>query len=282
MGFKTQIHGFMEELEHRGVQPRRLAEELEKVMEASKKILPRRTFIHDSYEVRINIRDLDEKRDLFEELRPQLERHLWEKSKAKKYQVLTVKITVTIHGARKLKRNEIEIESWFTTTPERKAEPRPEEQEPIKQEAPIPPVTPRHQPQLKLWVQQEETKESGETGVKLGPVPSGLSPGAISFDTREQCFTVLLPEGAKVRIGRNSASEKENTLDVQIPTVSRKQVELSYEKGSFYLRDTGSKHGTRVNGEDIGRDGSARKLKDGDRIGLGSKEDNLILAVKIE
>lgn len=64
---------------------------------------------------------------------------------------------------------------------------------------------------------------------------------------------------------------RRGSYEVYIPDspVSRDHAELIYQNGEFYIRDLGSKYGTRVNGIAVPADGA--RLSDGDRIQLGTR-----------
>ena len=66
-------------------------------------------------------------------------------------------------------------------------------------------------------------------------------------------------------IGRTSA----NDIFVPDKPVSRRHAEITFMDGTFYIRDLGSKNGTRVDGDNVSSDPEA--LKDGLKIQLSSK-----------
>lgn len=59
--------------------------------------------------------------------------------------------------------------------------------------------------------------------------------------------------------------------DIQLPgaLVSRQHAELTYSRGSWWVRDCGSFNGTRINEQRIKQ---STRLSDGDRVGIGSYE----------
>lgn len=117
-------------------------------------------------------------------------------------------------------------------------------------------------------------------------VLSSITVVTISFLALKEAFAervslILLPEGKdfsdpivirsrKVTIGRGP----ECSLQIFDPFVSSRH-SLIFRKGvDFYLKDLGSKNGTKVNGVDI----ETIKVKNGDIIRIGEKEFKVMIA----
>lgn len=84
-------------------------------------------------------------------------------------------------------------------------------------------------------------------------------------------FAVWRVSGAHQRVGRSSRNE----IPIADPTVSKEHAEITSRDGRFYVRDLGSRNGTRVNGVE------AREplpLTPGDRVEIG----HVLLAVTKE
>lgn len=66
---------------------------------------------------------------------------------------------------------------------------------------------------------------------------------------------------APVVVGRDPGCD----LRIPEPTASKRHLEVAWEQGSFHLRDLGSTHGTRLNGEPV----AAAQLADLDKVTVG-------------
>lgn len=82
-----------------------------------------------------------------------------------------------------------------------------------------------------------------------------------SGERREMYFK----EGDMAEIGRG----KENDLVLEAPNISRHHAIVVWKEEDFYLKDLGSKNGSKVNSEKIDQE---YRLKDGDIIRLASTE----------
>jgi NADPH-dependent 2,4-dienoyl-CoA reductase/sulfur reductase-like enzyme len=97
---------------------------------------------------------------------------------------------------------------------------------------------------------------AGDTAAPGRADPSSLAPA--------WSYTRLAP-GETVTIGRDHHS----TLVLDHATVSRRHAEISYDNGSYLLRDLGSKNGTFINGELL-EPRIARALQPRDQLRIGT------------
>jgi pSer/pThr/pTyr-binding forkhead associated (FHA) protein len=91
-----------------------------------------------------------------------------------------------------------------------------------------------------------------------------MSAVLISTKDKKQLANVPLT-GSRFTVGR---SPKCN-LPVDEPLASRQHVEITCERGLFWVQDLGSRNGTLLNGEKISE---RRQLKDGDEITIGATQ----------
>jgi len=85
---------------------------------------------------------------------------------------------------------------------------------------------------------------------------------------------VPIPKDKACIIGRSS-EEWEPYLAFQSAYISRKHFEVTYESNAFFITDLFSKHGTKVNGEEL-QPGTPRLLKEQDVITLANEEAALV------
>lgn len=90
-----------------------------------------------------------------------------------------------------------------------------------------------------------------------------LSGGGFSLDFDS---SRLINDGGRIRIGRNSRSAD---LILSHDSISKCHAAIFRKGQSLYLEDCGSSNGTKVNGESLGKEVKAIKLKEGDRVSLG-------------
>lgn len=86
--------------------------------------------------------------------------------------------------------------------------------------------------------------------------------------------SVPIPKDKACIIGRSS-EEWEPYLAFQSAYISRKHFEVTYESNAFFITDLFSKHGTKVNGEEL-QPGTPRLLKERDVITLANEEAALV------
>jgi class 3 adenylate cyclase len=80
-----------------------------------------------------------------------------------------------------------------------------------------------------------------------------------------ESFTVEIPEGKVLPIGRKPSPESHEKLVLALPEVSANHAELYADAGGWSIQDTGSTNGTRLNGEML-TPGRKYPLQSGDRI----------------
>ncbi len=85
---------------------------------------------------------------------------------------------------------------------------------------------------------------------------------------------VVLPEEGEVTIGRTA----DNTVVIDDALVSRQHAVITQDPSGHWIRDLGSRNGTRLNGKRL--EGDARPLKNGDRIALGGNQ--VLLSYQME
>ncbi len=117
-----------------------------------------------------------------------------------------------------------------------------------------------------LMYEEDETifEDEGETmdvGEELAPPATLTVVKSLDLDPGET-FEIT---GGTTRVGRSTG----NDIYIPDPPVSRKHAEIYFDGHTFYIRDLGSKYGTRVNGRSISSGGAS--LYDGAQIQLGTK-----------
>jgi hypothetical protein len=95
------------------------------------------------------------------------------------------------------------------------------------------------------------------------PVSYELSGGGFRLDLGA---SRLSRDGDRVRIGRN---RRESDEILNHESISKCHAAIFRRGDSLYLEDCGSSNGTKVNGETLGKEVKAIKLKDNDQISLG-------------
>ena len=121
---------------------------------------------------------------------------------------------------------------------------------------------------LKRWASPEVVSDPPAIQ-KEEPLPKEISEPATepSVSTRAK---LTLPDGLEIRITNNSQiigrAEMARALGLdELCLISHKQFQVTCADGKYFIEDTGSANGTRLNGEDIKGKGTV-ELKDGDII----------------
>ncbi len=227
------------------VQPIELARKLAKEMDDHRTVSVSRVYVPNEYTIYLSPQDREQFTGYEESLVGELQEYLAEHARRERYALLTAP-NVLVTADADLAVGEFGIATRLVSADG--AEPEPEE------ELPELPVGQAGQTMIyRAPVPAPDTAEDAP------PAPAELEVVTLTIAGRKEEVTE-----PRLVLGRSRACD----VYVNDLNVSRRHAELRQEGATYWIVDLGSTNGTEVNGKRVQRE----RLRDGDRITLGSTE----------
>jgi Protein of unknown function (DUF3662)/FHA domain len=224
------------------VQPVELARKLAKEMDDHRTISVSRVYVPNEYTVYLSPSDRTQFESYEQSLQTELEDYLAEHARREQYALLSTPRVAFETDA------DLDVGEFGIAT--RMAQP---EKRPRRDDEP--------EPQLEPGATMVYKPKAPEPTEAVAPAELGIPPEVVrlTFDGTSREI-----DQQKIVIGRS------RDCDIQLAdaNVSRRHAELRQEGATYWIVDLGSTNGTEVNGKRVKR----AKLRDGDRIMLGSTE----------
>jgi FHA domain-containing protein len=224
------------------VQPVELARKLAKEMDDHRTISVSRVYVPNEYTVYLSPSDRTQFESYEQSLQTELEDYLAEHARREQYALLSTPRVAFETDA------DLDVGEFGIAT--RMAQP---EKRPRRDDEP--------EPQLEPGATMVYKPKAPEPTEAVAPAELGMPPEVVrlTFDGTSREI-----DQQKIVIGRS------RDCDIQLAdaNVSRRHAELRQEGATYWIVDLGSTNGTEVNGKRVKR----AKLRDGDRIMLGSTE----------
>jgi Protein of unknown function (DUF3662)/FHA domain len=224
------------------VQPVELARKLAKEMDDHRTISVSRVYVPNEYSVYLSPSDRTQFESYEQSLQTELEDYLAEHARREQYALLSTPQVAFETDA------DLDVGEFGIAT--RMAQP---EKRPRRDDEP--------EPQLEPGATMVYKPKAPEPTEAVAPAELGMPPEVVRLTFNGTSREI---DQQKIVIGRS------RDCDIQLAdaNVSRQHAELRQEGATYWIVDLGSTNGTEVNGKRVKR----AKLRDGDRIMLGSTE----------
>jgi hypothetical protein len=227
------------------VQPIELARKLAKEMDDHRTVSVSRVYVPNEYTIYLSPQDRQQFAGYEESLVGELEEYLAEHARRERYALLTAPDVLVTTDA-DLAVGEFGIATRLVSADGAPPEPA---EEPV--------------PDLPLG-------EPGQTMIYRAPVPAPGEDDAAPAPAEQEIVTLTVSGRKEEITSPRVVLGRSRTCDVYVAdlNVSRRHAELRQEGATYWIVDLGSTNGTVVNGKQVERE----RLRDGDRITLGSTE----------
>lgn len=216
------------------VQPIEIARKLAKEMDSHRTASVARVYVPNEYTVYLSPADHEKLEGYEGSLAQELSAYLLEHARDKGYELMT-RPEIRFNTDERLRLGEFGIQARMVKAPAREGEAPSQAEEGRTMVYSVPPAAPAPEPEVTLPVARAVIEVEGKR-LPLDSDPSVL--------------------------GRSDGCE----IVLSDPNVSRRHAELRMQGGEWHVVDLGSTNGVKVNGRVV----SSARLRDGDRITLGT------------